>query len=114
MADLASNDLDTQLRYYANRVSYYESREVSKAAVSRALHSDIKTWPNRTYSIPGTTKISPTNNGFIAQFPMVYSLAGTKGVSTGMLQMSVEAELDGQTPQITQIHKKVVSARRAR
>jgi hypothetical protein len=114
VADLASNDLNTQLRYYAERISYYEFGRVDKTAVSRDLRSDIKTWPNRTYSIRGTAKVRPTSNGFIAEFPMAYSLAGTKGVSTGVLDMSLEAQLNGQTPQITQIYKKVISARRAR
>jgi len=114
VTDLASNDLGRQLRYYADRIRYYEFGRVDKAAVSRDLRSDIKTWPNRTYSIPGSAKITVTDNGFTAQFPMSYSLAGTKGVSTGILEMSIEAEMDGQIPRITQIHKKVISARRAR
>jgi hypothetical protein len=114
VTDLANNDLSAQLRYYADRIGYYELGRVDKAAVSRDLRGDIKTWPNRTYSISGTPKISATSNGFVEQFLMAYSLVGTKGVSTGQLEMSLEAELHGQTPQITQIQKKVISARRAR
>ena len=113
-ADLATNDVDTQLRYYADRTDYYEFSRANKATVSRDLRGDIKTWPNRTYSIRGTPEITPTNNGFVAQFPMAYKLGGTKGVSTGLLEMTFEAQFDGETPQITQIHKKVISARRAR
>jgi hypothetical protein len=114
VADLANNDVDTQLRYYADRTNYYEFGQVGKPTVSRDLRSDIKAWPNRTYSIRGTPKITPTNNGFTAQFPMAYSLAGTKGVSSGLLEITLEAEFHTQTPQITQVHKKVISARRAR
>jgi hypothetical protein len=114
VAELASNDLNTQLRCYAERISYYKFGRVDKAAVSRDLRSDIKTWPHRTYSISGTAKITTTNDGFTAQFPMAYSLAGTKGVSTGLLEMSLQVDSHGETPQITQIHKKVISAQRAR
>ncbi len=108
VADLATNDVDTQLRYYADRTDYYEFSRANKATVSRDLRSDIETWPNRTYSIRGTPETTPTKNGFIAQFPMAYKLGGTKGVSTGLLEMTLEAQFDGETPQITQNHKKVI------
>jgi Trypsin-like peptidase domain len=114
VADLATNVVDTQLRYYAERTTYYEFGRVDKATISRDLRDDTRAWPNRSYSIQGTPKITLTNNGFTTQFLMAYSLAGTKGVSRGVLDITLEAEFHGQTPQITQIHKKVISARRAR
>src|SRR6516225_9560015 len=105
VADLATNNVDTQLRYYAERTNYYEFGPVNKTAISRDLRSDIKTWPNRSYSIRGTPTITLANNGFTAQFPMAYRLAGTKGVSSGLLEMTLEAEFDQHSPQITQIQK---------
>jgi hypothetical protein len=114
VADLAANDVDAQLRYYADRTDYYEFGRVTKATVSRDLQGDIRTWPNRTYSIRGTPKITPPHDGYIAQFQMANKLAGTKGVSTGLLDMTLEAQFERERPLITQIHKKVISARKAR
>ena len=109
---LSANEINTQLPYYADHLEYYELGQVTKDVVRKDLQHDITTWPSRVYSIEGTPKITPNDNGFIAEFRMTYTLANSNGRSTGTLQMTVRLKLEGQALRIAEIQKKVILAKR--
>lgn len=109
---LAVNHLDTQLSYYADRVDYYELGQVTKEAIRNDLEHDIATWPNRTYSITSAPKITRNNDGFIAEFPMKYTLSNFKGATSGTLQMTVRLKSRWLKWQVVGIQKKVIQAAR--
>jgi hypothetical protein len=116
---LASNDLNRQLGYYADRVDYYDFGQVTKQIVRKDLEHDIARWPDRTYSITSPPKITPDNsgldnNGFIAEFPMRYTLTSPKGTSSGTLQMTVRLKPQAQNWQVVGIQKKAIQAARER
>lgn len=108
----AINHLDTQLSYYADRVDYYELGYVTKEAIRNDLAHDIATWPNRTYSITSSPKIARDNDGFIAEFPMKYTLTNSKGASSGTLQMTVRLKSRWPTWQVVGIQKKAIQGAR--
>ncbi|HEX9425058.1 MAG TPA: hypothetical protein VF899_17585 [Pyrinomonadaceae bacterium] len=112
---LSANNADTQVQFYADEVSYYEMGKVNKHAVREDLEHDIRTWPNRVYSIHDTPKITQLSSGvFQAEFPMTYTLANSKGVSSGILQMTVRFCSTGQTWQVFEIQKKPIVAQKKR
>jgi hypothetical protein len=84
---LATNNLDAQLDYYADRVDYYEFRQVPKDVIRKDIERDIKRWPDRIYSMANQPKITPKGeNAFVAEFPMAYTLTDSKGsTSIGIL-----------------------------
>jgi hypothetical protein len=114
VADLGNNDIETQLRYYSDRTDYYDFGRVDKAAIGRDLRGDVRTWPRRMYSIQPAPSITSTSTGFIAQFLIAYKLYGSRGVSSGMLDITLNVEGRGETAQITRIQKKVISAHRSK
>jgi hypothetical protein len=103
---LATNDLDTQLRYYADAVNYYELGQVTKDVVRKDLKHDVTTWPNRTYSMKNPPRLIADGSDFIAEFPMTYKLANLKGTRSGTLQMRLRFKPQAQTWQIVGIQKK--------
>jgi hypothetical protein len=113
---LATNDLDTQLGYYADRVNYYEFGQVTKDVVRKDLQHDIATWPNRNYSMQNPPKITSNGDGFIAEFRMTYTLTNLKDTRSGTLQMAVRVRLKPQAEtktwqeQVVGIQKKVIQA----
>ena len=109
---LAANNLETQVRYYADSVDYYEFGQVAKEVIRKDLQHDITTWPKRLYTVPEPPKFSPDGNGFIAEFPMRYSLTNPKGTIGGILQMTVRFELQGGVWQVVGIQRKVIQAAR--
>src|SRR2546422_789767 len=60
---LGANNADTQLQFYADEVSYYEMGRVTKRAIREDLEHDIRTWPNRVYSIHDTPRITQLSSG---------------------------------------------------
>jgi hypothetical protein len=112
---LGANNADAQLQFYADEVSYYEMGRVTKHAIREDLEHDIRTWPRRVYSIHDTPKITQLSSGvFQAEFPMTYTLANSKGVSSGILQMTVRFRSAGQTWQVFEIQKKPIVAQKKR
>jgi hypothetical protein len=103
---LATNDLDTQLRYYADPVNYCEFGQVTKDVVRKDLKHDITTWPNRTYSMKNPPSVTADGSDFIAEFPMTYTVTNRKGTSSGTLQMRLRLNYRAQTWQIVEIQKK--------
>jgi hypothetical protein len=108
---LETNDLDTQLRYYADPVNYYQLGLVTKDVVRKDLKHDITTWPNRTYSMKNPPSVTAEGADFIAEFPMTYALTNPKGTSSGTLHMRLRFKPQAQTWQIVGIHKKVIRAK---
>lgn len=101
---LGSDDLESLLPYYAERVQYFNSGRITKDAVGRDLQRDIVTWPNRTYSIQTAPKITLSADGFTAEFAMTYTLRNNKGgANSGKMEMQLRATLEGQRPQIVEI-----------
>ncbi len=111
MRSLATNDLDTQLRYYADPVNYYEFGQVTKDVVRKDLKHDITTWPNRTYSMKNPPSVTADGSDFIAEFPMTYTLTDPKGTNSGILQMTLRLKSQAQTWEIIGIQKKVIQAK---
>ena len=103
---LATNDLDNQLRYYADPVNYYEFGQVTKDVVRKDLKHDITTWPNRTYSMKNPPRVTADGSDFIAEFPMTYKLTNPKGTHSGTLQMRLRFKPQAETWQIVGIQKK--------
>jgi hypothetical protein len=112
---LSTNNVDAQLQFYADEVSYYEMGRVAKHAVREDLEHDIRTWPSRAYSIHDTPTIMELSSDvFQAEFPMTYTLENSKGLSSGILQMTVRFRLAGQTWQVFEIQKKPIAAQKKR
>jgi hypothetical protein len=109
---LAINDLETQLRDYADRVDYYEFGQVDKDVISKDLKHDIATWPRRSYFMTGPPRISQDGRGFIVEFPMAYTLTSSDGTRRGMLQMSLRLTAQAERWQVAGIQKKVIQAAR--
>jgi hypothetical protein len=104
---LAINDLNTQLGYYADRVDYYDIRQATKQVIEKDLEHDIAKWPNRSYAISASPKITATDDGFTAEFPMTYTLTNSAGTSSGKLRMTLRVRPQAETWQVTGIQKKV-------
>ena len=104
---LATNEVDTQLRFYANWINYYELGQVTKDVVRKDLEHDIGKWPDRTYSITNAPKITADNDDVIAEFPMKFALTNSKGASSGTLQMTVRVKSQADAWQVVDIQKKV-------
>jgi serine/threonine protein kinase len=110
---LGANNAEIQLQFYADEVIYYEMGRVTKRAVGEDLEHDIRTWPSRVYSIHDPPKITQLSPGvFQAEFPMTYTLANSKGLSSGILQMTVRFRSAGQTWQVFEIQKKPIVAQK--
>ena len=112
---LGANSSEIQLQFYADEVIYYEMGRVTKHAVGEDLEHDIRTWASRVYSIHDTPKITQLSPGvFQAEFPMMYTLASSKGLSSGILQMTVRFRSVEQTWQVFEIQKKPIVAQKKR
>jgi len=111
---LATNDVDIQLSYYADRVDYYESGQVTKEDIRNDLKHDITKWPNRDYRLWDVPKVARNGDGFLVEFLMFYALADSKqdlfkgGKNHGTLQMAVRFKPRGKTWQVIGIQKKVI------
>jgi tetratricopeptide (TPR) repeat protein len=108
---LAANDLDTQLRHYADRAEYYEFGPVSKEVIRKDLKHDITRWPSRIYSMPNPPSVTADGSDFVAEFPMTYTLTNPKGAHSGVLQMTLRLRPQAQTWQIVGIQKEVIRAK---
>jgi hypothetical protein len=109
---LRLNDLDAQLRLYADRVIYYEMGRVAKDVVRRDLERDIRTWPTRVY-FHDTIEITHLSPDIVqAKFAMPYTLTNSKGRRSGLLQMKVLFRLEGGAWRIFEIEKKPIVARK--
>jgi hypothetical protein len=109
---LAKNDIDTQLGYYAERVDYYDFGLVTKQVIRKDVEHDIATWPNRSYSMSASPKITETGDDFTAKFPMTYTLTNPKDRSSGTLQMTVRLKSQAETWQVIGIQKTVIQTAR--
>lgn len=110
---LGANNADTQLQFYADEVSYYEMGRVTKHAIREDLEHDIRTWPSRIYSIHDTPKITQLSSGVLqAKFTMTYTLANSKRLRSGILQMTVRFRSAGQRWQVFEIQKKPIVAQK--
>jgi hypothetical protein len=104
---LAINNLNAQLGYYADRVDYYNIRRADKQVIEKDLEHDIAKWPDRSYAIPASPKITATDDGFTAEFSMTYRLTNSTGTSSGKLRTTVRVRTQAETWQVTSIQKKV-------
>jgi hypothetical protein len=104
---LATNDVDTQLGYYADRVNYYGLGQVTRAVIRKDLEHDIAKWPSRSYWAADKPKIASHADEFTAEFPMTYTLTSPQGTRSGTLQMTVRLKSQADTWQVTGIQKKV-------
>lgn len=92
MKALATNDIKTQLLYYAEEVDYYDFGQVIKDVIRKDLEHEVTTWPTRVYSIldDDERKITPNNDGLTAEFRMTYTRANPTGnTSRGIVHMTV-------------------------
>jgi hypothetical protein len=98
---------------YASEVTYYEWGTVTKDAVRKDLEHDIRTWPDRVYSIHGTPKVTQLSaDTFEAEFSMSYTLRNNKGLSSGILEMTIRFRLEGQTWRVFEVRKKPILMRK--
>ena len=112
---LSFNNADSQLQFYAGEVSYYELGRVTKDSIRKDLEHDIRTWPTRVYAINYAPKITQLSSGtFQAEFPMTYMLTNNKGLSSGILEMTVRFQSEGATWQVFEIKKKPIVAQKNR
>ena len=110
---LGENNPDAQLQFYSDKVAYYEMGNVTKDTVRRDLEHDIRTWSSRVYSIRETPKIIRLPSGaYQAEFPMTYTLTNAKGSSSGIVEMTVRFQSEGQTWKIFEIQKKPIVAQK--
>jgi hypothetical protein len=110
---LGDNNPDTQLQFYSDKVGYYEMGKVTKATIRKDLEHDIQTWPSRVYSIHDTPKIAQLPSGaYQANFQMTYTLTNAKGVSSGVLEMTVRFQSEGETWKIFEVQKKLIVAQK--
>jgi hypothetical protein len=107
---LASNDINTQVGYYADRVDYYDIKGATKQVIEKDIEHDIAKWPNRSYAMSASPEIKATDDGFTAEFPMTYTLTNSKGTSRGKLRMTVRVKSQAENWQVTGIQKKVTHA----
>jgi len=108
---LATDDLDTQLRYYADPTNYYEFGQVSKNVIRKDLKHDISAWPNRSYSMRNPPRVTADGSDFVAEFLMTYTLTNSKGTRSGILQMTLRLKPQAQTWQIVGIQKKAIQGK---
>jgi hypothetical protein len=85
-------------------------RQVTKQVIRKDLDHDIAKWSNRSYAISASPKITATDDGFTAEFPMTYTLTNSKGTSSGKLGITVRVRSQAETWQVSAIQRTTVQA----
>ena len=111
--DMASNDATSQMRYYNNPCRYYDQGNTSLPTVRKDIERDMTTWKKRSYSLHTQSAIKKIGTlEYTVTFEMAYTLEDPKPRSSGILAMSLRLKPDNGTFLITEIQKKVISARK--
>ena len=111
--DMASNDATLQMHYYNDPCRYYDQGNISLPTVRKDIERDITGWKKRAYSFHTQPVIRKTETlEYTVTFEMTYTLEDPKPTSRGILAMSLRLKPNNETFLITEIQKKVISARK--
>jgi hypothetical protein len=110
---MANNDATSQVRYYNNPCRYYDQGNTSLSAIRKDIERDITAWKKRSYSLHTQPVIRKTGaSEYAATFELAYALEAPKPISSGVLHISLSLKQTNGTFLVTDIQKRVISARK--
>ncbi len=75
---MGRNDLQNELRFYADGVDYFHNGHVDRRIVERTLRNYYRRWNSRSYSLAGAPSFSfvRSRGEIVVTFPVQFSLSG--------------------------------------